>query len=398
MKRLKLVIGIVIILIFLVSLYIFYIHKRQRAVEIIFTTDLRGYLDPHLGPVEVLKLSGFGKLLKKDNPPLLGGVAYFARYVKKLKPEINKNRSILLLDGGNIFLGTPKGYFSKGKVSIDVMNVLGYDAMAIGSKDFYFGVENLKELARRANFPFLACNIVYKDSKKIPEFIQPYIIKKYQGIKVGIIGITLPDIKKYTSPEKIIGLEFLSPIDALKRYLPEMRAKGTDLIVVLSRLGIEEDRKLTKKVPGLDVILGFKEYWDIRLADLLRKDISRKYILSHLWQYWITIQHLRVFVNSQTKAIKKYEDRWWLVWVTKNDIGKQRISPKGGILGYSTPDPEIRSILDNYSDLVEKQMKQTIGYCSKTLPRSRDSESALGDWVADAMLEASGADIAIWWW
>ena len=76
---------------------------------------------------------------------------------------------MLILDGGNFFQGHPVGIVDSGKTMVEWMNKIGYDAIVPGQNDFLFGYKNLINLSRKANFPFLAANILDDDNKNIFE-------------------------------------------------------------------------------------------------------------------------------------------------------------------------------------------------------------------------------------
>ena len=85
----------------------------------------------------------------------------YIKYVNDLRDTIDDE--LLILDGGNFFQGHPLGIIDRGRTMIDWMNIVGYDAIVPGANDFLFGIDNLIELSRQADFKFLACNLFYKD-------------------------------------------------------------------------------------------------------------------------------------------------------------------------------------------------------------------------------------------
>ncbi len=89
-----------------------------------------------------------------------GGAATLASCVREIREE-NRAAGIptLLLDAGDIFLGTPEGNVSKGIAVVETMNAAGYDAMAIGNHEFDFGVGVVEALAAAARFPILGANV-----------------------------------------------------------------------------------------------------------------------------------------------------------------------------------------------------------------------------------------------
>ena len=113
-------------------------------------------------------------------------------YIEELKNELEDNK-MLILDGGNFFQGHPIGIIDSGRTMIDWMNKVGYHAMVPGNYDFLFGIENLIELSKRAEFSFLAANLFYKNSDEL--VFPPYKIFELNNVSVGVIGIVNPNLK-----------------------------------------------------------------------------------------------------------------------------------------------------------------------------------------------------------
>ena len=102
------------------------------------------------------------------------------------------------------------------------MNLVRYDAMAVGNHEFNFGLERLEKSRREARFPWLSANIVGEDGK--PAFA-PYLVKEVAGLRVGILGLTTKNIPFWEPPAHIAGLKFLDTVETAKRYVPILRGK-----------------------------------------------------------------------------------------------------------------------------------------------------------------------------
>ena len=138
---------------------------------------------------------------------------------------------------------------------MDVMNELKFDAMTLGNHEFDWGMRALTRLRKEARFPFLAANIV--DSKgNLLSGIRPYTILQKGHAKVAVIGLTTPEIAYITKPDNLKGLTFLSPEAVLPRLIREVRQQGASIVILLSHLGFEADKRVASAVPGIDVIVG----------------------------------------------------------------------------------------------------------------------------------------------
>lgn len=155
-----------------------------------------------------------------------------------------KNPNTLLLDNGDTIQGTILSddlynfNLDLKHPVIDVMNFMKYDAMTLGNHEFNFGLEMVKKIEEEAKFPMLAANATYaKDGSYL---VEPYIIKELAGVKVGILGITNPNIPRWDGP-KVGDLKFATPLETAKKYIPEIKAKGADIIIISTHIGYESE-------------------------------------------------------------------------------------------------------------------------------------------------------------
>jgi 2',3'-cyclic-nucleotide 2'-phosphodiesterase (5'-nucleotidase family) len=156
---------------------------------------------------------------------------------------------VLLLDGGNALWGSqPLAVQSEGKVIIEAMNLMGYDAMVIGDQDLQWGAEVLRQRIADADFPVLSANL--KSAGEDALFAAPYTLLEVGGHTVGLIGLTWEQTR--VAPEEFV---LLNAEQALRTYVPEVAEKA-DIIIVLSNMGHEDDLSLAAKVPGIDLIVG----------------------------------------------------------------------------------------------------------------------------------------------
>ena len=177
-----------------------------------------------------------------------------ARRATVIKQEREKTEGIILvLDAGSSLLGNQVSLVSEGRVLVEAMNAMGYDALALGDREFALGLDVLREREAEADFPFLSANLVNADDEAL--LFQPYIILERQGKSVGIIGLSEPEVAKNARVSKLVSA--LDPVETARQYVGELRGQ-VDVLIVLSHLGVEEDKALAKEVTGIDVIVGGK--------------------------------------------------------------------------------------------------------------------------------------------
>jgi len=159
-----------------------------------------------------------------------------------------------LLDAGRTIMGpTQVTIKTKGAVIIEAMNMMGYDAMTVAEQDLQLGLEVVREREEEADFPFLSANLIFADTNEL--LFAPYTIVERGGRKIGILGLT--GSENPTPLELFDGhvVALLNPIEVASQYVDEMSAE-TDIIVVLSNLGLDTDGLLAEEVPGIDLIVG----------------------------------------------------------------------------------------------------------------------------------------------
>ena len=158
---------------------------------------------------------------------------------------------ILVLDSGNTLLGQRLANETEGRVIVEAMNAMGYDAMTVGAMDLQTGLDVLNARAAEADFAVLSCNIVgHQDGQPL---FAPYVVLERGGFRFGILGVSEPDIGSLPVVEGLV--EVIDPKTAVQKHLAELRSKS-DVVILLSHLGLEADAALAQAVPGINVIVG----------------------------------------------------------------------------------------------------------------------------------------------
>jgi 2',3'-cyclic-nucleotide 2'-phosphodiesterase (5'-nucleotidase family) len=160
---------------------------------------------------------------------------------------------LLLVDCGGFFADRGRDLKLKNDVSLKAMNLMGYDALNLGSREFSLGVDFLKSASSDMVFPLVTSNLVYKDSR-LP-FGKKYIIKNAGGLKVAILGVMpVEAFEKVSNPQYADGLKIIPPETALKNLLPTVRKKA-DFIILLSQCGFETTTSLVNNLNGIDLAI-----------------------------------------------------------------------------------------------------------------------------------------------
>ncbi len=183
----------------------------------------------------------------------VGGFAHLATLVKQLKAS---RPGALLLDGGDTWQGSATALWTKGQDMVDAALELGVNVMT-GHWEFTLGDKRVKEIVDKdfkGKVDFIAQNVQTADFGD-PVF-PPYVLNEMNGVPVAIIGQAFPYTPianpRYLTPEWSFGIKEAE----LQKVVDEVRAKGVQVVVLLSHNGMDVDLKLASRVTGIDAILG----------------------------------------------------------------------------------------------------------------------------------------------
>ena len=199
-----------------------------------------------------LEAMQFGLKFKgKDTYCSLAGMA---RLKAKLDQVRAANPNTLFLHAGDAVQGTI--YFTKyhGKIEMDLLNMLGCDAMVLGNHEFDRGPAGTAKIVGWAGFPVLAANMDATANPLLNGKTRPYLVKEIGGAKVGIIGLCLPDTPEVANTGPTLKFSPAAPTAA--KYIAELKALGVDKIIMLTHQGFDQDLALARSVPGIDLIVG----------------------------------------------------------------------------------------------------------------------------------------------
>lgn len=176
-----------------------------------------------------------------------------ARRATAIKQELAKASSgvTLILDAGSALVGAWEASKSLGQVTVASMNLMAYDAMAVGRMDLAIGLDEMRMRQEEATFPFLSANIADEESAEL--FFDPYVVLDRQGLRIAIIGLSEPEA--IVVPLLKVRAKVLEPAAAIEGLVAELRPE-VDLVVVLSHLGLDPDKALAEAIPGIDIIIG----------------------------------------------------------------------------------------------------------------------------------------------
>ena len=208
--------------------------------------------------------------------PKANGKGGYARRMGLIKEERNKDPQLLLLDAGDFCQGTPYFNFFHGRVELDAMNRMRYDAATLGNHEFDNGLDTLAAVLQTAKFPIVCANYDFTGTA-LESIIQPFTILRRGNLKIGVFGLGC-DPTGLISDKNFKPVQYLDPYPVAQAMADTLRAQHCDLVICLSHMGTfgkaEEDvcdTALVSHTRGIDVVIGghtHQVYTDLRVANL----------------------------------------------------------------------------------------------------------------------------------
>ena len=260
------------------------------------------------------------------------GLARVSSVVNQIRADRGRDRT-LLFDGGDTIQGSPLGFYyalvdpvtESGAVHpmAAQMNAIGYDAVALGNHEFNYGLDYLDHWIDQMDAEVLAANAV-RAGTKVPAYT-PYTIKtmKVPGrppIRVGVLGLTNPGVVIWDKANVSGKLEVLDLVETAARWVPVMRRRGADVVVVSAHSGdsgtssygsdlpIENAAKLVaEQVPGIDAILFGHAHLEIAERFVVNQQTGRKVVMSEPknWGQRVSVFDLELEFSRGTWSVTK---------------------------------------------------------------------------------------------
>ncbi|HQZ04389.1 MAG: thiosulfohydrolase SoxB [Rhodoferax sp.] len=183
----------------------------------------------------------------------VGGFAHLATLVKQLR---SSRPGALLLDGGDTWQGSATSLWTKAQDMVDACKLLGVDIMT-GHWEFTYGMERVKEIVEKdfqGKVEFLAQNIKTTDFGD-PVF-KPYALREINGVPCAVIGQAFPYTPIANPRYLVADWSFGIQDENMQKMVDEVRAKGAQVVVVLSHNGMDVDLQMAARVRGIDAIFG----------------------------------------------------------------------------------------------------------------------------------------------
>jgi 5'-nucleotidase len=325
-----------------------------------------------------------------------GGAEYLATHLRTKEAE---NPNTLIVSAGDLIGASPLlSALFHDEPTIEAMNRIGLDLNAVGNHEFDEGAAELKRMQRGgchptdgcldgdgfagADFRFLAANVVDAQSRRT--LFRPYAIKRFHGVKVGFIGMTLEGTPDIVSPAGIAGLDFLDEAETANQYARELRRRGVRAVVVLLHEGGVQSQ------PG-----GINDCNGISgpIVDIVQRTIKAVdlFVTGHTHQAYNCVIDGRP-VTSASSFGRLYTD----IDVTLDRRSRDVVQVKANnqvVTQNVFKATDITDLIARYDAIAAPLRDRVIGRISADIPRDNDDslEQPAGNLIADSQLAATSS-------
>ena len=316
-----------------------------------------------------------GKTVIVHSNDVHGAIAGYANIAALAAEYESQGAKVIVADAGDFSQGKVEVSSNKGLNAVKMMNAAGYDIATLGNHEFDYGYAQLKENLKEATFSTICCNILDENGKPAFEGSKVFDI---DGLKVGFIGVNTPESQTKANPALIKGLTWLAGNDMVKAVQAEadkLKADGTDVIVVLSHLGVDSESKPNRSTDLWAGLTGVDFIIDGHSHTVMEKGDNNEPIQST----GTAFENVGVIViDNATKKIEKN----MLVKVTEDSAKDEAVAKAAQDI--------TDAINAEYGTVFAKSEVELNGdrsYNTKTdLYGNRDGETNLGDLITDSMV------------
>jgi 2',3'-cyclic-nucleotide 2'-phosphodiesterase/3'-nucleotidase/5'-nucleotidase len=320
----------------------------------------------------------------------VGGAATLATYFALEREGFSG--PTLILDGGDLMQGTPLSNLTEGRAAIDYFNLAGYQGAAVGNHEFDWGIPVLGERMEEAEFDWLAANVFVAGTDTAPSWLRPATLLEVgagaDSVTVGLIGLATTETPEKTMPAHVAELDFRDGAAAIDRWVPELRRRGAEFVVVVAHSGADCDEA--------GVCAG--EIIDWARAVRHRPDL-------------IVAGHTHKVVRTRVNGIPiveagSYGTRYAVVDLKRLGSDSAHAWIRGIPVTYTdrvVPDSAVAARIDRHHAEIATRLAEVVTTLAEPLRRGttsaagedRTGEYPLGRLIADAQRAAGGTDFAL---
>jgi 5'-nucleotidase / UDP-sugar diphosphatase len=318
-------------------------------------------------PVHVTFLH-FNDATEIDPPAREGGLA---RAATLFRQERAKQINTIITYGGDLLSPSFMSGLTQGRQMIELMNELKLDYAALGSHEFDFGPEVLRQRMSESKFLWLATGT--RDADGTPfGGAAGTALRRFSRVTIGFFAVLTPETAVTSLPGPHVN--FLPTVDVAQEAVRALRAAGADVVVALTHESLDDDKALVDQVRGIDLVLGGNERGAVAITEQ-------------------GVPILKTAPNAENVAVVDMA-----IDKTKDHLqvtSEYRLVPTDGV----KPNAAIAAKIKGYVEVFRKLLAQQVATLASELDSRQDllrtGESSMGDLIADAMRTAGRADVAL---
>ncbi len=358
------------------------IHFREPSVNL-GVGNMQGQW-PHRVGEHLLKAAGIssGSALAHAFTPLdfeqaaqrygkVGGFAHLATLVKQLKAS---RPGALLLDGGDTWQGSATALWTQGQDMVDAAKLLGVDLMT-GHWEFTLGMDRVKQIVDndfKGRIEFIAQNILTADFGD-PVFA-PYVLRQINGVSVAIIGQAFPYTPIANPRYLVADWRFGIQEESMQKAVDEVRAKGAQLVVLLSHNGMDVDLKLASRVRGIHAILGGHTHDGVPVAIPVANPGGKTLVTN-------------AGSNSKFLGVMDFD-------VRGGELRDYRYRLLPVFANQLPPDPAMAALISKVRAPFAAKLDEKLAVTDGLLYRRGNFNGSWDQLICDALMDVQGADLA----
>jgi len=305
---------------------------------------------------------------------LIGGLALLSGYINRVREE---EENVLYVISGDMVQGSLIDSEYKGVSTMEIMNYLAPDVVALGNHEFDYGLPHLLFLEKMANFPIVNANLYIKKYNK--RLMNPYLVINKAGLDILFTGIITEKVMDSIMMDKLVG-SFVSLEDASRevgKICNAYKNDDIDLTVLLTHIGFESDIVLAKMLKpewGVDMIIGGHSH-----TILKRAKKTNNILITQAGVGSDQVGRFDIVVDDDTNSIVNY--KWRLIPIDSK---------------LAEPDKELEKYINSFRDEVDRKYSTILcKFAQKMTHPKREVEITLGNLIADALAESAQTDVML---
>jgi 5'-nucleotidase len=318
----------------------------------------------------------------------IGGIAKVATVLQTIRAS---DANVLALHAGDVFQGDLFFNAFLGVPELQLLDALGFQAMAVGNHEFDLGPDGLAFALSQAfpagGLPLLSANA---DLSAVPQlalerWIRPSIIKEVGGVKFGIFGLTVPDeALMRNGAVRLLGADASELFAVAAEQVALLRAQGVDVVILLSHLGLARDEAVAANVPGIDIVVGGHDHFELPQPIAVARPGGGTTLVVQAGSHYEKVGRMRFTVDAGTVTLGDYA-------LLPVDAAVPRDPAT-----QATVDALKAEIVRRYGDVYRTRVAVAEEDLAKTFDAStRKRDTAMGNLISDALRRETGTDIAV---